>query len=63
MTSVEVFLSGAFACACWLLGVDQAVISPWAGGEEHSNVYLLRLLAFGLIILAIADKNWGLGRR
>ena len=48
----------AFACAFWLLGLNQALLA--LGNipvEERSWVYLLRLAAFVLIIAAIAVKN------
>jgi hypothetical protein len=51
-------LFGAFACAFWLLALNQALVSL-AGipREEHSWIYLLRLAAFTLIIIAIVRKN------
>lgn len=48
----------AFACAFWLLGLNQALLA--LGNipvEERSWVYLLRLAAFVLIIVAVAGKN------
>ena len=48
----------AFACAFWLLGLNQALIAlANIPVEERSWVYLLRLAAFVLIIAAIAAKN------
>lgn len=47
-----------FALAFWLLGVGQSVLA--LGGlplEERSPVYLIRLLAFSMIIFAIFRKN------
>lgn len=47
-----------FACAFWLLGLGQSVLA--LGGvpvEERSSVYLIRLAAFTLIIIAIFRKN------
>lgn len=48
----------AFAFACWLLAVSQAVLSftdiPL---EERSPLYLLRLAAFSLILISIWLKN------
>ncbi len=55
-TSDGLFMS--FAVAFALLGFAQSVIAlgniPM---EERAPIYLLRLLAFALIILAIARKN------
>jgi hypothetical protein len=49
----------AFAAAFWLLALNQGIIAL-AGipREEQSWVYLLRLAAFLLIILAIVSKNF-----
>ena len=48
----------AFAAAFWLLAINQGIIAL-AGipREEQSWVYVLRLAAFLLIILAIVSKN------
>ena len=49
-----------FAIAFWLLAANQAIAG--LGGiprEELSQVYLLRLAAFCLIIAAIVRKNIG----
>jgi hypothetical protein len=51
-----------FAVAFWLLALNQGIIG--LGGiarEELSWVYLLRLAAFSLIIVAIVRKNIGSG--
>ena len=51
-------LFGCFAIAFALLGVSQAVFT--LGGfpvEERSWIYLGRLLAFSLILVAIVRKN------
>lgn len=51
-------LFAAFAVAFWLLAANQAVatfLDP--SDERQAAVYLLRLAAFGLIILAIVRKN------
>jgi hypothetical protein len=47
-----------FALAFWLLGIGQTVLAL-AGLplEERSSVYLIRLLAFSLIIFAVFRKN------
>lgn len=48
----------AFAIAFWLLGTNQALVSlTHMPIEERSPLYLLRLLAFSLIIMAIWHKN------
>jgi hypothetical protein len=47
-----------FALAFWLLGASQAILTL-AGipQEERSAIYLIRLLAFSLIIFAVFRKN------
>lgn len=48
----------AFALAFCLLGVNQALIALAAvPSEERSWLYLIRLVAFLLIIVAIGFKN------
>ena len=48
----------AFALAFWLLGLNQALLAlSNIPVEERSWLYLLRLAAFALILLAIAWKN------
>jgi len=48
----------AFALAFWLLAANTALpILLNRPAQVHGEVYLLRLLAFLLIILAIAAKN------
>lgn len=55
-TSDGLFMS--FAVAFALLGFAQSVIALGnIPTEERGPIYLLRLLAFALIILAIARKN------
>ena len=50
------FLS--FALAFWLLGLNQALIALTdIPIEERSWLYLLRLAAFGLILVSIWKKN------
>ena len=54
----------AFALAFWLMALNTAVAG--LGGvsrEEMSYVYLLRLAAFSLIIIAIVRKNMEAARR
>ena len=51
-------LFAAFAAAFWLLGVAQALLAlADIPVEERSWVYLFRLAAFALIIVAIVRKN------
>lgn len=48
----------AFAGAFWLLATNQALLALTGElYEERSWIYLLRIAAFGLIILAIVAKN------
>src|SRR5436190_1642696 len=50
-----------FAAAFAILGINQAVFMSGAASDEHSPMpYLVRLVAFALILYAIIDKN---GRR
>jgi len=51
-------LFGAFAAAFFLLGLNQALlVVGHIPVEERSWIYVLRLAAFLIIILAIANKN------
>lgn len=55
-TGESLFL--AFAFAFWLLGANAALpVLLGRPAQMHGEVYLLRLLAFLLIILAILAKN------
>ena len=48
----------AFAIAFWLLGLNQALLALTnIPVEERSPLYLIRLVAFGLIIVSIWMKN------
>lgn len=48
----------AFATAFVLLGIGQALVTlSGIPAEERSPLYLVRLTAFSLIIIAIARKN------
>ena len=48
----------AFALAFGLLGVGQAILAlANIATEERGSIYLIRLAAFTLIIMAIARKN------
>jgi hypothetical protein len=56
-------LFAAFAAAFWLLALGQGLTTLIeVSREEHSRIYLLRLLAFSLIIGAILTKNLSLRR-
>lgn len=49
----------AFAAAFTLLGSGQAIQALGnIPTEERGAIYLIRLLAFGIIIAAILRKNW-----
>jgi hypothetical protein len=55
-THDSLFMS--FALAFWLLGLGQALVALTdIPVEERSWIYLLRLAAFSLILLAIFRKN------
>lgn len=49
-------LFGLFAAAFFLLAV-QRVVLPFVEAHMTTSVYLIRLLAFILIIVAVVDKN------
>jgi len=54
----------AFAVAFWLLAINQFLLATGqVPREEQSWIYLLRLLAFSLIAVAIVQKNAGRGSR
>jgi uncharacterized protein DUF5985 len=47
-----------FALAFWIEGAHRVVAYHWEGSDEGAPLYfLLRLVAYGLIIAAIIDKN------
>jgi hypothetical protein len=51
-------LFAAFAVAFWLLGLNQALLAfSNVPAEERTWLYLLRLAAFVLILVAIWRKN------
>ncbi len=53
----------AFALAFWLLGLNQALLAfSRVPVEERTWLYLLRLAAFTLILIAIVFKNRGARR-
>ena len=48
----------AFGCAFVLLGLGQTILALGnIPTEERGSIYLLRLLAFALILIAILRKN------
>ncbi len=51
-------LFGAFGLALWLLGLERLIFLfvPQAH-EAQPYIYLVRLMAFILILIAIVDKN------
>jgi hypothetical protein len=48
----------AFSCAFFLLALNQA-LAQWLGASDEwvNYTYLLRVLGFVLILIAIVDKN------
>jgi hypothetical protein len=61
-TSDRFFLS--FALAFGLFALNQLLVSALGAGDERSHyVYILRVLGFVLILVAIVDKNFSGGKR
>jgi len=53
-------LFGIFALSFWILGLERlAPLVTQLGDERHGFQYLIRLLAYLLILYAIVDKNLG----
>ena len=53
-----------FALSFWIEGVNRVVLYESVGLNEDAPVYyLIRLVAYGLILAAIIDKNRGPRRR
>lgn len=46
-----------FATAFWLLGVIRIAMLFFEGLREENDFYWLRLIAYGIILFAIIDKN------
>jgi hypothetical protein len=47
-----------FALSFWIEGVNRLLVFDWVGPAEDAPVYyIVRLVAYGLIIAAIVDKN------
>jgi hypothetical protein len=55
-TRDRLFLS--FAVALWLLALNWSLLALLDESEFKFAMYGLRLLAFGLILAGIVDKNW-----
>ena len=48
-----------FAAAFWALAASSVILlAGHGGGESRPSAYVVRLVSFLLIIVAIADKNW-----
>ena len=67
MSTLAPFVSGliamGFAVAFWLLALNQALATLLHAPEEtQARIYLLRLAAFLIIIVAIVFKNTARGR-
>jgi hypothetical protein len=53
-----------FALSFWIEGVNRVMLYELVGLDDDAPVYyLIRLLAYGLILAAIIDKNRGPRRR
>lgn len=53
-----------FALSFWIEGVNRVMLYESVGLNEDAPVYyLIRLVAYGLILAAIVDKNRGPRRR
>jgi hypothetical protein len=53
-----------FALSFWIEGVNRVLLYESAGLDDDAPVYyVIRLLAYGLILAAIVDKNRGPRRR
>jgi hypothetical protein len=50
-------LFGAFAVAFAILAVQRVLLASHSAGEAPVWIYVVRLLAFVIILLAIAGKN------
>jgi hypothetical protein len=50
-------LFAMFAASFWILGVNWLLLSFAKRDEQNTALYAIRLVAFALILLAIADKN------
>lgn len=53
-----------FAAAFWLLAFERLVMVMLQASEDHqASIYIIRLLAFLMIIVAIVNKNRARGER
>jgi hypothetical protein len=51
-------LFAIFAAAFWLFGVTRAALACLPDSSEHElAIYIVRLAAFALILIAVIDKN------
>jgi hypothetical protein len=50
-------LFAIFAAAFWLMGVNRAALALLAADETRTYFYIVRLLVFLLILIAVLDKN------
>jgi uncharacterized protein DUF5985 len=49
-----------FALSFWIEGANRFLLYRWVGPNEDAPVYyVIRLVAYGLIIAAIVEKNRG----
>lgn len=49
---------GFFAAAFWLLGLGRLAMAVFGEtNEAHRSIYLLRLVAYAVFLVAIIDKN------
>jgi hypothetical protein len=46
-----------FAIAFWILAANRIALSYWGDDESRTYLYLVRLVAYLLILYAIWDKN------
>lgn len=47
-----------FALSFWIDGINRLVLWLWVGpNEDAPGYYVIRVIAYGLIIAAIVDKN------
>jgi len=47
-----------FALSFWLESANRVALGVWAGASEHSPwLYGVRVVAYGLILLAVWQKN------
>src|SRR5690349_10257114 len=47
-----------FSAAFWLLGINWLALAFSRAEEPHTGLYVVRLIAFVVILVGIADKNW-----